>query len=123
LRQKEIELDKVDDFRASSYIQYQGNKFVKRFNTHCYFTLLNALDTHNIGRGRESIEMALSKITANTVVIGFDSDILIPKIEQQFLAKHIPNAEYFEIKSMFGHDAFLIEHEDIRKTIRSKINI
>ncbi len=123
LRQKEIELDKVDDFRASSYIQYQGNKFVNRFNAHCYYALLNALDTHNIGRGRESLEMALSKITANTVVIGFDTDLLIPKIEQQFLAKHIPNAEYIEIKSMFGHDAFLIEHEDIRKSIRSKINI
>lgn len=123
LRQKEIDLDKVDDFRAASYIKYQANKFINRFNAHCYFTLLNALDTHNIGRGRGSLEMALSKITANTVVIGFDTDLLIPKIEQQFLAKHIPNAEYIEIKTMFGHDAFLIEHEDIRKSIRSIINI
>jgi len=123
LRQKEIELDKVDNFRASSYIEYQGNKFVNRFNAHCYYVLLNALDTHNIGRGRGSLEIALSKITANTVVIGFDTDLLIPKIEQQFLAKHIPQAEYVEIKTMFGHDAFLIEHDDIRKGIRSKINI
>jgi len=123
LRQNEITLDKVDDFRAASYIQYQGDKFVKRFNAHCYYHLLNALDSHNIGRGRESIEKALSKITANTVVIGFDSDILIPKIEQQFLAKHIPNAEYVEVKSLFGHDAFLIEHDDIRKSIRSQISI
>jgi len=123
LRQKDISLDKVNDFRASSYIDYQGEKFVKRFDAHCYFSLLNALDTHNMGRGRDSIEQALSKITANTIVIGFDSDILIPKIEQQFLAKHIPNAEYIEIKSLFGHDAFLIEHDDIREAIRSKINI
>ena len=123
LRQKEIELDKINNFRAASYIEYQGEKFIKRFDAHCYFHLLKALDTHNMGRGRESLEKALSKIKANTVVIGFDSDLLIPTIEQQFLAKHIPNAEYFEIKSLFGHDAFLIENKDIMKTIRKKINI
>lgn len=121
IRQKEIDKSKVRDFRASSYIEYQGEKFIKRFDAHCYYKLLFALDTHNMGRDRESIEVALSEITANTVVIGFDSDLLIPKIEQQFLAKHIPNAEYVEIKSLFGHDAFLIETDDIRNRIRSKI--
>ena len=123
LRQKETDLDKVRDFRASSYIDYQGEKFIKRFDAHCYHQLMYALDTHNMGRGRGSIEKALSKITANTVVIGFDSDILIPSIEQKFLAKHIPNAEYAEIKTLFGHDAFLIEIDDIRKMIRNRIDI
>ena len=122
LRQKEIDLEKMKDFRASSYIQYQGDKFVKRFNAHSYYKLLTALDTHNMGRGRGSIEIALSHITAKTVVIGFDTDLLIPKIEQQFLAKHIPNAEYEEIKTLFGHDAFLIELDDIRKSIRKHLN-
>lgn len=123
LRQKEIRSDKVKDFRASSYIDYQGDKFIKRFDAHCYYKLLFALDTHHMGRGRESIEWALSQITANTVVIGFNSDLLIPKIEQQFIAKHIPNAAYAEVKSLFGHDAFLIELDDIRTCIRRKINI
>lgn len=123
LRQQELDLSIMRDFRAASYINYQGEKFVKRFDAHCYYYLLLALDTHNMGRGRESIEWALSQITANTVVIGFDTDILVPKIEQHFIAKHIPKAEYFEIKTLFGHDAFLIEIDDIRKCIRSKINI
>jgi len=123
LRQNEISLNIVDNFRASSYINYQGDKFIKRFNAQCYYTLLNALDTHNIGRNRNSIEEALSKISANTAVIGFQSDLLIPTNEQQFLAKHIPNATYYEIKSIYGHDAFLIEHDYIRKAIRSKIKI
>ncbi len=123
IRQKEIELDIYNNFRASSYMNYQGDKFVKRFNAHCYYTMLYALDSHNIGRNRESIEQALAQITANTVVIGFESDILIPVKEQQFLAKHIPDTKYVEIKSIYGHDAFLIEHEHIRKAIRSKINI
>ena len=123
MRQQELDLEIVKDFRAASYINYQGDKFVKRFDAQCYYQLLTALDTHNMGRGRESIEKALSEITANTVVIGFDTDLLVPKIEQQFLAKHMPNADYFEIKTLFGHDAFLIEIKDIRKCIRRKINI
>ncbi len=123
IRQNEIDLNIIANFRASSYMNYQGEKFVKRFDAQCYYTLLNALDTHNIGRKRNSIEEALTLIRCNTVVIGFESDLLIPVDEQQFLAKHIPNAEYFEIKSIYGHDAFLIEHEHIRKAIRTKINI
>jgi len=123
MRQNDYDLELLDGFRASSYINYQGEKFVKRFDAHCYYKLLTALDTHNMGRGRETIELALSEISANTLVIGFDSDLLIPKEEQMFIAKHIPGAEYAEIKSLFGHDAFLIEMEDIRKAIRAKINL
>ncbi|MEM1219420.1 MAG: alpha/beta fold hydrolase, partial [Bacteroidota bacterium] len=123
IRQNELDPQVISNFRASSYINYQGDKFVDRFNAPCYYTLLNALDTHNIGRGRLSIEKALSEIKINTVVIGFESDILIPVHEQQFLAKHLPKADYFGIKSIYGHDAFLIEHEHIRKAIRSKINL
>ncbi|MEL6864059.1 MAG: homoserine O-acetyltransferase [Bacteroidota bacterium] len=123
IRQSEIDSNVITDFRSSSYINYQGEKFINRFSAPCYYTLLNALDTHNMGRARNSIEEALAKISANTAVIGFESDLLIPVEEQQFLAKHIPNADYFEIKSIYGHDAFLIEHEHIRRAIRSKINL
>ena len=123
LRQTEMDPNKVDNFKASSYIEYQGQKFIDRFDAHCYYGLLNCLDTHNIGRDRESMENALSKITANTVVIGFDTDLLVPKVEQEFLAKHIPGGNYAEIETLFGHDAFLIEHEAIRNTIRKYINI
>ncbi len=122
IRQSESDLNVISNFKSSSYINYQGEKFVNRFNAQCYYTLLNALDTHNIGRNRNSIEEALAQITANTVVIGFESDLLIPVEEQQFLAKHIPKAAYFEIKSLYGHDAFLIEHEHIKNAIRAKIS-
>ena len=123
IRQSEIDPNIISNFRSSNYVSYQGEKFVNRFDAQCYYTLLNAMDTHNIGRGHKSIEEALAQINAKTAVIGFESDILVPVNEQQFLAKHIPNADYFEIKSIFGHDAFLIEHEHIRKAIRSTINI
>lgn len=121
IRQAETDLNKLKDFKAASYIDYQGVKFVNRFDVHCYYLLMNTLDTHNVGRGRESVESALAKITAKTVCIGFDTDLLVPKIEQQFLAQHIPNAEYAEIETLFGHDAFLIESEQIKKIIQQNI--
>jgi len=62
IRQGEIDSNIVSDYRSSSYINYQGEKFVKRFNAQCYYTMLNALDTHHIGRGRESIEWALAQM-------------------------------------------------------------
>ena len=123
LRQREIDNAVLTDFRASSYINYQGDKFVQRFDAPCYYTLLHALDTHNLGRGRESIEAALAAITCRTAVLGFASDLLVPVVEQQFLAKHLPDAKLVEIKSIFGHDAFLIEHAAIRRAIRSHLTV
>ncbi len=118
--------DKFDDlltgFRASSYQTYQGEKLVKRFDAYSYYTLLNALDSHNIGRNRGGIEKALSQIRAKTLVVGIDSDILFPVEEQKYLAEHIPDAIYAEIHSDFCHDGFLIEHEQLRNVIDNFLN-
>jgi homoserine O-acetyltransferase len=109
LRQSEDHLDKIDDFKASSYIRYQGQKFIDRYDAHCYYTQLTFLDTHHIGRGRSSIENALSQIKIPTLCIGFDTDLLIPVAEQKYLAQHLADGRYVEVKTLFGHDAFLIE--------------
>lgn len=116
-RQQEIAMDKLTDFKSASYVAYQGDKFVNRFDAQCYYQLLNALDTHNLGRHRGSTEEALRKVKAKTLVIGIDSDLFIPVKEQEFLAEHIPGASYEEVKSMYGHDAFLIETEQIKAII------
>lgn len=109
--------EKIDDFRASSYMQYQGDKFVKRFNALCYYYLSKCLDSHNIGRDRGGEVMTLSKIQIPTLVIGIDSDALIPVRFQRFMAENIPHANYQEISSDYGHDGFLIETEKITKKI------
>lgn len=114
LRQSEDDPNKLGDFKASSYVRYQGQKFVDRYDAHCYFKQLNSLDTHNIRRGFANLEEALSNIKAKTLCIGFNTDILIPVIEQKTLAKYIPNATYTEIETLFGHDAFLIETDQIQ---------
>jgi homoserine O-acetyltransferase len=94
---------------AASYQRYQGDKLVKRFNAYAYWYLSQAMDNHNVGRGRPSIEAALSQVQANTLVIGISSDGLFPVREQRFIAEHIPGATFVEIASIYGHDGFLVE--------------
>ncbi|MGZ3862643.1 MAG: homoserine O-acetyltransferase family protein [Bacteroidia bacterium] len=116
--QKEETHDKRDDFKSSSYQRYQGQKLVNRFNAYSYITLSKAMDSHNVGRGRESVEKALAKVKAKTLVIGVSSDLLFPLTEQRFLANHIPNAFYQVIDSFYGHDGFLIETEKLTNEVK-----
>jgi len=111
--QAEPDAEKLTDFRASSYQQYQGAKLVARFDAYSYVALSRAMDSHNVGRGRGGEEAALGLIRARTLVIGITSDVLFPPAEQQQLARHIPGAQYAEMDSGFGHDGFLIETAQI----------
>lgn len=109
-KQSDPDVQQVDDFKASSYIRYQGQKLVNRFNAYSYYLLSKAMDSHNIARGRtDSVAAALKKIVAPTLIIGVSSDILCPVQEQQIMAANIPNATYIEIDSAYGHDGFLVE--------------
>lgn len=109
--------DKTGSFRASSYQNYQGEKLCKRFNAYSYWYLSKAMDSHNVGRGRKSVTEALATVKSNTLVIGVENDVLFPITEQQFLAKHIPDAAFHSIKSAYGHDGFLIETDTLTSVI------
>jgi homoserine O-acetyltransferase/O-succinyltransferase len=118
--QQETNLNKVNDFASSSYQRYQGEKLVKRFNAYSYVRLSEAMDSHNVARNRnEKLEHSLHQIKAKTLVIGISSDILFPVTEQQFLAKHIPEARYHEIDSFYGHDGFLLETKQLTEAMRN----
>lgn len=113
-RQTDPETEKTDNFRAESYIRYQGDKLVKRFNAYTYWLLTKSMDSHNLSRGRGgSIEQVLQTIKQRTLIIGISSDILCPVQEQLFVSQHIPYATYVQIGSAYGHDGFLIESERI----------
>ena len=111
------ETGKTKDFRASSYQRYQGQKLSRRFNVYSYYRLTQLIDTHNIGRGRGSIENALSKIKAKCAIIAITSDIIYPVSEHFVLYKNIRNSSMHIIDSDFGHDGFLIEHEKLNNII------
>ena len=115
--QLEVNTDKVSGFKASSYQNYQGEKLVKRFNAYSYHLLTKVMDSHNAGRKRNTVEDALKRIKAKTLVIGISNDVLFPPAEQQYLAQHIPKARFVELNSFYGHDGFLIETETLTKEI------
>ena len=99
------------NYKASSYQNYQGFKLAKRFNAYSYVLLSHAMDSHNVGRKRNGLEKALSRISAKTLIIGITSDSLFPLREQMQLWSYIPNSQIKTIASIFGHDGFLIEHD------------
>lgn len=109
--------DKTGNFRAASYQNYQGEKLCKRFNAYSYWYLSKAMDSHNVGRGRQGVTDALALIKANTLVIGIDNDVLFPLSEQEFLTKHIQGAEFYNLKTAYGHDGFLIETDTLTNVI------
>lgn len=110
-----------EDFRASTYQRYQGEKLAQRFNTYSYWVLSKVMDSHDVGRGRGGVVDTLQQVKAKTLILAISSDVLFPPTEQKLLAKYIPEATYVEINSLYGHDGFLIENEAIKKTIEEWI--
>lgn len=108
-------------YASDNYQRYQGLKLVNRFNVICYYRLTQSMDSHDVSRNRGSLEKALQRITAKTLVIGIVSDVLYPITEQEFLQKHIAGATLLRIASDFGHDGFLLEYEKIETALRKFI--
>jgi len=102
-------------FAVVSYLDFHGNKFTRRFDANSYITLLEAMNSHDVARGRKSLKAALGKIKAKTLVIGIDSDRLFPIENQMLIAENIKaeliGKKLHTIKSDYGHDGFLIEHD------------
>jgi homoserine O-acetyltransferase len=119
--QSEQHIDKIENYKSESYQKYQGEKLGKRFNAFSYYFLSKGMDAHNVGRGRISIEDALQKIKAKTCAIGITTDILFPVNEQQFIVENISDAEFTAINSLYGHDGFLLEYEQIENIISEAI--
>ena len=118
LTQYETDDDCLFASRAASYERYQGEKLVKRgFDAYSYYYLLHCVDSQNVGRSRGGVPAALAQIKAKTIVIAITSDGLFPPCEGREWAKHIPNAQYFEIESRFGHDGFLLETKQITEIL------
>jgi homoserine O-acetyltransferase len=122
-------------FSAQSYLRYQGEKFIKRFDANCYIAITRKLDTHDVSRYRypegedpdtldpvSALHYALSLIEQPTLVLGIQSDGLFTFAEQQELAAHIPNATLKTIDSPDGHDAFLLEFEQVNRHLLGHLN-
>ncbi|KAB2953307.1 homoserine O-acetyltransferase [Heliorestis acidaminivorans] len=109
-------------FEIESYLHYQGEKLVKRFDANSYLYLCKAMDIYDIGRGRGGLAKALGRIKAKTLFVGIDSDWLYPPsymVEMtKIMEKKQKAVEYKELKSHHGHDAFLIEFDQMSPIIK-----
>jgi homoserine O-acetyltransferase len=119
-KQTDEDPEKIDHFKASSYMIYQGEKLVKRFYAYSYWLLTKSMDSHHLARKRGGDLMAtLATIKTPTFIIGINSDILCPLDEQRFMEHHMPNAKLIAIDSMYGHDGFIIETKQITTLLKS----
>lgn len=101
-------------FAVESYLDFHGNKFTRRFDANSYITLVQAMNSHDVGRGRGGVSKALAQIKAKTLVVGISTDRLFPVHDQQIIADGITSelvgGELRVIESAYGHDGFLIEN-------------
>lgn len=102
-------------FAVESYLDFHGNKFTRRFDANSYVLLVQAMNSHDIGRDRGGVSAALARVTARNLILGIDSDRLFPVSYQVAIARgvsgNIDDGEAIVIHSEFGHDGFLIEDQ------------
>lgn len=113
--------------QVESYLRYQGEKLVSRFDANSYLLFLSAMDGHDIGRGRGGIEKAVEMIRARILTIGITEDMYFPVRQQrsfhQLCLNKGKNAVYHEFSSYYGHDAFLVEFNQFGSKIRQFLEV
>jgi homoserine O-acetyltransferase len=104
-------------FEVERYLEHHGAKLARRFDANSYLAIGKAMDLHDVARGRGSLERAMARVAAPTMAVGIWSDMLYPAYQQQQLhdmvAANGVYCEYVEIDSPHGHDAFLINSDQL----------
>ena len=112
-------------YAAQSYMQYQAEKFLNRFDANCYISMSYKMDSHDVSRGRvpekagshnagptiDELKAAMSKIPPRSLVISIETDVLFRNEHQLQLAESLPDARFVNLESPDGHDGFLLEFE------------
>ncbi|MDQ0574763.1 homoserine O-acetyltransferase MetX [Agromyces albus] len=104
-------------FAVESYLDFHGNKFTRRFDANSYLVLTEAMNSHDVGRGRGGAAAALARIEAKSLVLGIDSDRYFPLADQVEIAASLRHSVHGDepvlLHSEYGHDAFLIEDDAV----------
>lgn len=116
-RQEDGPEEAEDLFAVESYLKYKGEELAGRFDSLTYRTLLGAMDRHDVSAGRGAPAKVLAALPQPTLCVGISSDMLYPAEEVFGFAGMIPDGRYREILSRCGHDAFLIEQEQLGRHI------
>jgi homoserine O-acetyltransferase len=104
-----------DRFQVESYLNYQGDKFVERFDANSYIYLSKAMDYFDLASYPGGIEGALGRTSCAFLVLSYSSDWLFPTYQSKELVypmmKIGKNVSFAELSSPYGHDSFLLEHQ------------
>ena len=105
-------------FAVESYLDRQAEKLVARFDAGSYVVLTDALNRHDVGRGRGGMNAALGSCEVPTMVVGVDTDILYPLHQQEHLSRNLGDfIGMSKITSPTGHDGFLIESRQMGQAL------
>ena len=104
-------------FAVEHYLSRHGEKLRARFDVHTYLTLLGAMDSHDVGRGRGGIESALRPVRGKILGVGIPGDLLYDPGDVRRWTE-MAGAAYREIASPRGHDGFLLEGEQVSALLR-----
>jgi homoserine O-acetyltransferase/O-succinyltransferase len=109
-------------FDVAGYLDYQGERFVERFDANAYLAIIRTMDTFDPARGYASAQAAYDRIQAKVVLVGISSDWLFPPGDIESLGARLRAAgvdcEYRELISSHGHDAFLAEPDELARLLR-----
>ncbi|MEI6295199.1 MAG: homoserine O-acetyltransferase [Actinomycetes bacterium] len=120
---RELQGDETGRYAVESYLDHQAVKLARRFDANTYIALTEAMNSHDVGRGRGGVAAALGAITIPVSVISIDTDRLFPHRLQEEIVELTPSARPLEtISSPFGHDGFLIEVESMGDLLRKALN-
>lgn len=119
---RELQGDETGRYAVESYLDHQAAKLAKRFDANTYISLTEAMNSHDVGRGRGGVAAALGGITIPVSVVSIDTDRLFPPRLQEEIVELTPTARALEtIFSPFGHDGFLIEAESMGELLRKAL--
>lgn len=114
-------------FSIESYLQYQGESFVKRFDPNSYLYITKALDMFDWFLNVENPEEAIRKIQSKFLIISFESDWLYPPEQSRQIVKILKRANksvtYMNLNSPYGHDSFLIPNKELFTVIDSFLDL
>jgi len=108
-------------YAVESYLDHHAGKLHRRFDANSYLVLTEAMNSHDVGRGRGGVDAALGRVTARTTVVAVDSDRLYPVAQSERIAAGIPGSRLSVVRSASGHDGFLIEVDQVGDIIRESL--
>jgi homoserine O-acetyltransferase len=114
LSPREVSTEFEKRFSVGSYLGYQGDRFVERFDANSYLALTLAMDLFDLGDDRESLGRSIGRSDCRWLIMSYSSDWLFPPEESRTLVDALvaggKRVTYCNVESSYGHDSFLLEH-------------